>query len=217
MSSSHIIKKLEVKEVKPEELVDKVIKNPKLLKDIFEGIFSDKGNIKFGCAKILRVISEKKPKILYPNWDFFVKQLDNENNILKWNAIYIIANLSTVDTKNKFEKIFDRYFQLIKHKKMVTAANVVGGAGLIAKAKPHLEEKITKKILEVDLGKWETSECRNVLLGGAILTFEKYFDQIKNKDSVIKLVKKCKRNRRKSTREKAVEFLNKFENYNNDK
>ena len=86
------------------------------------------------------------------HWDFFTKLLDHDNNILKWNAIYIIAQLSKVDKDNKFNNIFEKYYNLIKEKKMITAANVVKTSPIIIKSKPKYERRITKRLLATEKG-----------------------------------------------------------------
>jgi hypothetical protein len=41
------------------DLVNQVIKNPKLIEVLISTINSEKGSIKFGCEKIVRLVSEK--------------------------------------------------------------------------------------------------------------------------------------------------------------
>jgi len=74
-----------------DELVDQVLKNPKLIEVLISTIDSEKGSIKFGCEKIVRLLSEKKPELVYPYFDFLVKLLDSENSFLKWGAIITIT------------------------------------------------------------------------------------------------------------------------------
>lgn len=210
MANPKILDRLANKKIKPEKAAEEVANNFKLLDEIIEGISSDKATVRFGCAKILQILSRKHPEQLYLKWNFYVKLLDHKNNILKWNAIIIIANLTRADKDKRFEKIFDKYFGLIKDPKMITAANVVGHSAIIAKAKPELTEKITKKLLEVEKGKWETSECKNIVLGKTILAFGEFFDQIKGKEKMIEVVKRQLDNSRNATKKKAEEFLGKY-------
>jgi hypothetical protein len=56
-----------------------VIKNPRLLEKVMEGLGTETARVKFGCAKALRVLSETRPDLLYPRFDFFVRLLDNPN------------------------------------------------------------------------------------------------------------------------------------------
>ena len=107
MSENNFFQQLANKEVTAEELTKRVIKDPNLLPQIFEGLKAEKANIKYGCLKVLRLISEQQPALLYPYFDFFVKLLDSDVNIFKWGAILVISNLTIVDTDNKFDPIFD--------------------------------------------------------------------------------------------------------------
>ena len=207
MAASGLLQKIARKNSCKERIADKVIKNPKLLYEIFNGLSADNARIKYGCAKILRIISETDPKLLYLRFDFFVGLLDSDNKIMQWEGIHILANLAGVDSKGKFEKIFDRYFAPITGPVMVTAANVIKGAAKIALAKPKLTGKILRQLLKVEQAGYKTAECRNVALGHAIKSFDQFFDQIKNKQPVLRLVKKQLRNTRNATRKSAERFL----------
>jgi hypothetical protein len=141
--------------------------------------------------------------------DFFIKLLAHENNIIKWNAQDVIANLTTVDRKDKFNKIFSKYYKGLYDDSMVTAAHVVDNSGAIALAKPKLQIRITNELLNIDETQHST-ECKNILKGKAILSFEKYYEQVKNKDQILKFVKKELKNKRPATKKKAEKFFKKY-------
>jgi len=209
MPDTKLLQEISKKGSNKEKIAEKIVKRAELLSEIFEGLNSDKAGIRYGCEKILRIISEKEPSVLYPKIGFFIDLLDSDNKFLKWGAISILANLATVDSKDKFEKIFDKYFAPIPGPVMITAANVVKGAAKIALTKPELTEKITKELLKVEKAKYQTTECRNVVLGHTINSFDQFFDQIKNKEPVIRLIKKQLNNARKATRGRAKKFVKK--------
>jgi len=201
------------KEVEAEDIAKNTIKDPSLLNGIFKGVSSTNARIKYGCAKILRIVSEEEPEKLYPRVDFFIELLDSNKRILKWNALYIIANLAKVDVENRFDDIFDKYYSLLDAEYMVTVANVVGNSGKIAKAKPHLSQKITNDLLKIEnltLESHLTQECKNIIIGHTISALEMYFDQIENEDKVISFVKRQLNNTRNATKIKATNFLAKF-------
>jgi hypothetical protein len=210
MSGSKLQQEIAKKETDMEKTVAKVIKKPELLSEVFEGLGSDKARIKYGCVKALRLISEKKPEILYPRMDFFSDLLDSDNNFFKWGAIHTIANLAAADSERRFEVIFDKYFAPIPGPELIPAGNVIGGAAKIALAKPELSDRIAKEMLKVEKAKYQTAECRNVAMGHAIKSFDLFFDQIKDKEPVIKLIKKQLKNTRNATRKKAEKFLKKW-------
>ncbi len=80
-------------------------------------------------------------------------------------------------------------------------------AAKIALAKPETTDRITAEILKVARAKYQTAECRNVAIGGAIESFDQFFAQIEDKEPVIKFVKKQLRNTRAATLKKAERFL----------
>jgi hypothetical protein len=205
-----LLDKLENRKINAEDLAEEVMNNPKLLKQILKGVSSPIANIKFTSTKVLRIISKKAPKILYAKMDFFVKLLASENNIIKWNAMDIIANLVAVDTRNKFNKIFKKFYGLLNEGSLVTAAHVVDNSAKIVKAKSEFQNKITSALLKIEKIPLPTEECRNILRGKTIQAFSQYFAQIKNKSRIISFVKRQLNNRRNATKKRAKEFLKKF-------
>lgn len=210
MKKSDILDKLGKKEIKAEEIAEK-IENPGFLPEILNGISSENPRVRFKSAKILRIVSEQNPEMLYSKMDSFIRLLDSENNILKWNAMDIIANLTLVDSENKFDEIFEKYYGFLSDESMVTAGHVVDNSGKIAKAKPYLQNKITTELLKVESIP-RGQECKNILLGKVILSFGQYIDQVKNKEKMISLAKRQINNTRNATKKKAEKFLRKIEN-----
>ena len=192
-----------------EAIAAKVARSPEALSEVFEGLSATEANVKYACAKVLHVISEKNPCALYPRFDRFVELLRDGNKILQWEAFCIIANLSCVDSKDKFEGILDTYFAPIRGPVMITAANVIKGASTIAVAKPHLTERVVKELLRVEKGNYQTAECRNVALGHAIEALDLFFEQIEDRKPVLRLVRRQQNNTRSATRRKAERFLRK--------
>jgi hypothetical protein len=210
MSSSDLLREISQKETDKNEIVDRVIENPELITGVIEGLSADKARIKYGCARILRLLSEKKPEILYPWFDLFVELLDSDNSFLKWDAIHILGNLAAVDSEDRFEKAYDRYLVPIPGPVLITAANVIGGAAKIALAKPALTKRVTRELLKVEKARYQTDECRNVALGQSIDSFDRFFNQVEDKEPVIALVQRQLKNTRNSTRKKAEKFMKKW-------
>jgi len=205
-----MIEDLTKKSVSVESLANKAVKDEKLIDDLMENASSKNAIIKYKSLKVLMLLSEQQPNILYPKWDFFVNLLDNENTFLRTLGASALANLTKVDKEKKFEKIFDKYYSLLKDKSMINAANVAQRSGIIAKAKPHLQDEITNKLMDIDKTH-HSSECKNIIKGKAILSFNEYFDEFDNKEKIIKFVKKELNNTRSATRKKAEQILKKWE------
>jgi hypothetical protein len=210
----NLVEKISTQEYDKEILADELIRSPENIPQALEGLNNRKGSIKFGCDKILRLISERRPNLLYPHFEAFVEKLDSDNSILKWGAILVIANLAAVDTESKFENIFNRYFSPITDESMITAANIIGNSWKIAFSKPHLVKKITAEILKAEntnyRSKGEISpECNKIVCGYAIDSCDKFYDKISDQKPVVEFVKRQLSNTRKAVARKAEKFLRK--------
>jgi len=208
-----------VRQIKEKKYIDKitgqVIKNPSIIKELVRQLKTEKSSLKFGYEKILRFVSEKSPELIYPSFDDFVKLLDSENNFLKWGAIITIANLTSADSENKFDKIFRKYYLSVSGPDLIPAGNTISSSWKIASAKPYLIEKITKEILKVQNAKYVhhgklSPECKNVACGQAIVSFAMYFGKIKNKKPVIEFVIEQLNSSRTAVKKKAEKFLRKY-------
>ncbi|NLH15970.1 MAG: hypothetical protein GX455_05275 [Phycisphaerae bacterium] len=191
-----------------------VLDNPICIGRLLEGVRAPKGSARFGYAKVVRLISEQRPDLIYSFFDVFAELNRCDNNILKWGAILVLSNLAVVDRDNKFDAIFKEYFAPIAGPVMITAANIIGGSPKIAAAKPNLTQRIVREILKVEKARYQSHgkpspECRNVAIGHAIEAFDQIFDQIDDQQTVLKFVKRQLRNSRKPVIRRAEQFLRK--------
>jgi hypothetical protein len=191
-------------------IAGKAALDKRLLSETIAGIVSDKPETKYRSGKILMILSQENPERLYPKWDHFVNLLGSRNTFMKSIGIAIISHLTKVDSKDKFDKIFDKFYKLLNDESMITAANLVGLSGMIARAKPKLQNRITNRLLAIDSTD-HSPECRNIIKGKAIQAFGEYFNEAKNKKKVIEFVKRELKNTRPATRKKAEKFLRKWQ------
>jgi hypothetical protein len=192
-----------------EAIAERIAAQTGLLREILEGLNADKVRIKFGCLKVLRILSEKHPAVLYPYFDQLAKLLDHDNQILQWGAIIIIGNLASVDTCGKIDILLDRYLQPIAGPALITAANTIGGAAKVARAKPYLVNQVVGVLLRVESAKYQTSECRNVALGHVLKALDLVFEHIQDRRPIVDFAHRQRRNRRHAVRERARSFLKK--------
>ncbi len=197
-----------------EKIASYVMKNPECIEQLIEGISAPKGSVRFTYEKVLRMISEQRPELIYPYFDVFRKLSGCDNSFLKWGAILTIANLSTADSDNRIDTMFEEYYAPVTGPVMITAASIIGGSVKIVSAKPYLINKIVKEILKVEKTNYElhgelSPECRNVAIGHAIDAFDQFFEQIEDKEIILKFVKRQLNNTRKQVVKKAEKFLKK--------
>ena len=96
---------------------------------------------------------------------------------------------------------------------MVTVAIVAGNSGKIALAKPHLINQIVEKLLMIEnisVTPHLTKECKLVIAEYALKSIDLFFPQIKQKNKVIKFVKRYVGSSRKTLQNAAEEFLKKY-------
>ncbi len=208
--NEYLLSELKKKSYNIDLIVELILQDLSLIRDLIYGISSTEAAVKFKCAKVLRELSKVKPELLYPYFDFFNKLLDNPNNIIKWNAMDIIANLTEIDTERKFEEIFDKYYSFLNEGSLITAGHVVDNSGKIANVKHNLREQITNHLLTVEQVPLPTEECRSILGGKVVQAFGRYINHIKNSDAVIAFIKRQLKSNRSATRKKAEKLLEKI-------
>jgi hypothetical protein len=191
----------------PPQLARKAIRDRRWFPAIIEGLKADQAPVKYGCAKALRILSEQRPDLLYPHFDFFVGLLDHENKIFQWDAAFVLSQLARADDEDRWAAIFDKYFSLITGPVMITAANVIQGGARVAQAKRHLAERIAAEVLKVARARYRTPECRNVAIGHAILALGDILPLLRDPVPAVRFVRKQTRNARPATRKKAQQFL----------
>ncbi len=209
MTATDIFRRVAQKGSRKEEMAEEAAGNPAMLSALVTGLNHQTAAIKFGCAKILRFVSEKYPAVLYPRIEVFIRLLQCSNTFIRCDAARIIANLCAVDTENRFESIFEKFFAPITGTALIPAANVIGCASSIALAKPVLSGPIVCELLKAEKAKYTTPECHNIVLGHTIQSFDRFFDQIEDKAAIARFVRKQLRNSRPATRKKAEVFVRK--------
>ena len=205
-----MLAELNRKNINVKKLAKKALENDVVLSELLEGVLSKNEKIRFNCFKVLLLISEEHPKALYDRWDFFADLLSSPNTYFKYIAIHIITNLTKVDTKSRFEKIFDRFYGLLDDKSTTPASHVAGNSAKIVRAKPKLQTKITNRLLAIDKTHHHP-ERRDLIKGYAIDAFSEYFEIAKSKKTILEFVRKQTESKSPTTRKKAKEFLKRRE------
>ncbi|MFW6122483.1 MAG: hypothetical protein ACOC80_16500, partial [Petrotogales bacterium] len=163
-------------------------------------LLSKNETYRYNCFKVLNIVSEKKPDMLYPHWDFFINHLRSDNSYHKMSAVLIIANLTSVDVNERFEKVFDEFYENLKSKKTVVPIYIIKSSGKIVNFKPHLEGKITDLLLNIE----------NIHHGKVIESFSEFYENAQKKDEILCFVKNQLDSKSPKTRKTAKEFLNKW-------
>ena len=181
-----------------------------IVKEALRGLESKNARIRDQHFYTLLRISEQSPDQLYPAWDTLVSILRKAEVSNKYVAIHLLANLVWIDTENRFEQIFDEFYQLLSYESPVVAAHIAGTAGNIMRAKPHLQPKITSLLLDTD----RVNHCRHpeLLKSYVIESFDACFEFIPSQEQkrVIGFVKRQINSESPKARKKAKDFIRKW-------
>jgi hypothetical protein len=195
------------KNINIESTAQKAITDEKLLAELVENLKSKKDTIRENSFNTLLFMSENHPEALYSQWDYFVGMIDSNNAFWRHMAVRLIANLTKADSQNKFDIIFDKYFDLLNDS-VIVAGHVTANSGKIAKAKPQLQTKITNELLNIDRTK---QKHKDLIKAGAIESFSAYFEESPDKKRIINFVKQQVNCESPKTRKIAKEFLEKWD------
>ncbi|MGD9394369.1 MAG: hypothetical protein PVJ81_05410 [Dehalococcoidia bacterium] len=182
--------------------------NEKPITELLEALKSKDDTERYGSFEVLLHLSEENPHVLYPHWDFLAEMLDAKNAYWKLIAVRLIANLTRADSENKFEKIFDKYYNLLNDS-VIIAGHITANSGKIARAKPELQSEITDRLLNIDK---TTQKHKDLIKAGAIESFGEYFANSKDKEKIIAFVRQQLNGESPKTRKIAKEFLSKWGN-----
>ena len=194
-------------EAEIEPLVQAAIDDTAVLKKTLKGLVSKDEAHRYRCYQVLFQISQSQPSLLYTQWDYFVELLKSPNSYQRCAAINILANLTPVDSQNRFEAIFDSYFGLLDDPKLVPARYVARSAGLIARARPDLQSRIVRRLLDID----QTHHKQKDLLKADIIeSLVVLYPDAQDKDIILTFVKEQLGSSSPKTRQAAQKFLAEF-------
>lgn len=179
----------------------------KLFKELLGGIVSKDNTIRQNSFKTLQIISKENPGFLYPRWDHFAEMLKSNNNYHKYIAVYILADLTAVDGENKFEKIFDDYYEILAGDKAMTASHVALNSGKIMLNKPELQDKIIDILLNVE--NIHQGKQKELIKAYVIEALRKVYPKIKDKKRVMGFIKEQRNSSSPKTRDLAACFIEK--------
>jgi len=194
------------KDVDIRTVAEKALEDDSLLLELLDGLKSKEETFRYNCSKVLTLISQEHGELLYPKWDYFAESLNSNNTYWKISTILIIANLTKIDTDNKFEKFFEEYYGLIDDRSMITAIYAANNSGKIVKTKPALEAKITDRLLNID-ETHHNSDRRDLIKAGIMEAFNRYFEETTEKEKIIEFVKQQLKSSSPKARKIAKEFL----------
>ncbi|NIN95010.1 MAG: hypothetical protein GTO49_08535 [Anaerolineae bacterium] len=206
-----ILADLSDKEVDVESVASTVLENQETLSELLEGVQSRQDTIRYNIFKVLMILSEEHPELLYPNkWEFFADLLSSDNTYHRQIGMQIIASLTKVDTEKKFGELFEEYYGLLDDESVIPASHLAARSGEIARAKPELAGRITEKLLSIDETHHKPHR-KELVKASAIEAFDEYFEDSEDQDKITEFVREQLDSESPKARKAARCFLNKWD------
>lgn len=204
---------LSEKGVDIEAIAERALEDERVLLQLLEGIspHAKKTTIRNNSFNALMLLAERHPEVLFSRWDYFVELLKSDNSFSQYPAVHIIATLVEADEGDRFDAIFDTYYSLLDDESVMIAGHVAGVSGKIAQAKPKLQTRVTKRLLNIDATHFEPGR-KDLIKSYAIESFDAYFEEAENQEEIIEFVRRQLDCTSPKTRRIAQSFLRKWEN-----
>lgn len=186
------------------------------LEFVVKFVKKEQSSLKYKASKIIRLISEEHPEVLKPHMDEILSWIHHQNSFIKWDGIFVMANLAGYVEQDNQLSYVEAYLSLLEDPQMITAGNAAGSAWKIVHALPQFEGIITEKLLSVPeiiyAHKREPSpECNAIVCGKVLECFEKYYDKSAHQEEILKFAKGQLHSVRKAVAKKAVLFVKRVE------
>jgi len=196
---------LEDKKLDVKNLAQDAISDENLFKELLSGVKSKDNTIRSNSFQALLIVSKDEPEFLYPEWDYFHDLLLSTNNYHKYIDIYILANLTQADDKDKFSEIFDDYFGILAGEKVMNASHVALNSPTIIKNKPELQSKIIGLLLDIE--NIHQGKQKELVKAYVIEALMKIYPDAQDKDKIREFVKSQLESSSPKTRDMASCFL----------
>jgi len=190
-------------------VADKVRGDAGLLAETLDGLTSKNETYRYNCYKVLIDIAGTDPAVLYPHWDYFAGHLTSPNSYHKMSTAHLLAGLAAVDTGNRFEAIFDRFYDLLDDRSMVVAYYVAQVSAKIALGKPHLENRILEKLLAID-GTHHAPGRKELIKAGILEAFDELCEATGNRPELLDFVRQQVSSESRKTAKLAKAYLEKW-------
>jgi len=200
------------KKLDPQPIATLALRDGSVLRALLDGISpaAKKTAIRENSFKALMLLAERHPEALFPYWKYLVGLLNSDNGSAKYAAIHVIAALAPADDAGRFEKAFNAFYALLDDESVMVASHVAGASGKIAKARPGLRRKITRRLLEIDKTHFDASR-RDLVKSYIIQAFGEYIEGSRDRAKILAFVRQQLESVSPKSRKLAKAFLARWE------
>ena len=212
MDHKDLISEISDKNVDVDKFAEIVIQEESIRQKIIDQMLNNKHIMAYYHSyNILAKASELNPGLFYRYWDDFASLLNHENSYHRDFGLTLIANLTKVDSENKFSSVFDDYFKCINDAKFMTARHCIQNISKILANKGELKEDILNILLNID-ELCNFSEKQKALIKSDVIdVIDKFYMEMNNKEMINKFVKVEIDSISPKTKKRARKFILKYE------
>ena len=212
MTKNDLISEISDKNVDIDKFAEIVINEETMRQEIINQMLNNKHiMVYYHSYNILSKASELTPELFYKYWNDFASLLNHENSYHRDFGLTIIANLTKVDTENKFASVYEDYFKRINDTKFMTARHCIQNTTKILANKSELKEDILDILLNIDKLCNFSEKQKALIKSDVIDIFDKFYGEIDNKEIINKFVKVELDSISPKTKKRAKEFILKYE------
>lgn len=118
------------------------------LEFVVKFVKKEQSSLKYKASKIIRLISEEHPEVLKPHMDEILSWIHHQNSFIKWDGIFVMANLAGyVEQENQLSYV-EAYLSLLEDPQMITAGNAAGSAWKIVHDCLNMKESSQKSFFQ---------------------------------------------------------------------
>ena len=212
MTKNNLISEISDKNVDVGKFAEIVINEESIRQEIIKQMLNNKHiMVYYHSYNILAKSSELKPELVYRYWNDFASLLTHENSYHRDFGLTLIANLTKIDSENKFSSVFDDYFKCLNDAKFMTARHCIQNTAKILTNKSELNEDILNILLNIDELCNFPEKQKALLKSDVINVFDEFYREINNKEMINKFVKVELNSISPKTKKRAREFILKYE------
>ncbi|MBI5154853.1 hypothetical protein HZA57_06420, partial [Candidatus Poribacteria bacterium] len=142
MKTCSILEEIAEKGSDKSDIAGRVAAAPELVPELLTGLTDKRADVRFGCDKILGLLAERAPEVLYPHIESFITNVEHPNTILRWGAIAVLGRLAAVDEPRRIDALVPELLEPIAGPVLVTAVKCIEATARIALAKPEFTDRV---------------------------------------------------------------------------
>jgi len=151
MDVSDLLLQVSDKNVNVDGLAELVVKDNNIREELIKQLLANQEiMVYYHCYYIISKASQERPELFYKYWNDFSLLLQHKNSYHRDIGLTIIANLTKVDSENRFQKIFKDYISHVNDEKFMTARCCVQNSKKIICNKIEIEKQIVDIFINID-------------------------------------------------------------------